>query len=385
MLLVAAACGSNGSSSGPCDVVPPDPACNLTCDPQPGAPASCPDGFYCNPDGKCYAQCTQGGDQCGDGYTCTYDGHCQPGDPGMGGGGGSNDCPRVAFMAKPTTPSILLVLDRSGSMREAFGNDVKWNSVRTALTDQTNGVVTQLEAKAYFGSLIYDTDASNPNACPRLGATSRALNNAAMIRTAMATNPASNASTPTAKSIRAATASFAAVPPPTGSPPIMVVATDGAPVKCPDENDPNKNAQAYVIEAVTAAYAAGIKVIPLSVATDNNTKAHLQQVANVGAGVQAGQPNAKLYEGNSPAELKAAFDQIIGGAVSCDLTVNASVTQEQAAAAEIKLNGRALAFGTDWILVGDRTIRIQGAACDMMKASANPMVDGTFPCGVVLE
>lgn len=387
MLLVAAACGSNGSSSGPCDVVPPDPACNLTCDPQPGAPASCPDGFYCNPDGKCYAQCTQGGDQCGDGYTCTYDGHCQPGDPGMGSGSGSNDCPRVAFMAKPTTPSILLVIDRSGSMLENFGNPAtqKWGAVKSALVDAANGVVTQLESKAYFGSLIYDTNPNDNSVCPRLTAVSRALNNAAALRTALNTNPADRTSTPTAKSIRAATASFAAVPPPAGSPPIIVVATDGAPVKCGDENDPNKNAQAYVIEAVTAAYAAGIKVIPLSVASGSQTEAHLQQVANVGAGVQAGQPNAKLYKGNSPAELKTAFDQIIGGAVSCDLTVNASVTQEQAAAAEIKLNGRALTFGTDWILVGDRTIRIQGAACDMMKASANPMVDGTFPCGVVLE
>ncbi len=384
MLLVAAACGSNGSSSGPCDVVPPDPACNLTCDPQPGAPASCPDGFYCNPDGKCYAQCSQGGDQCGDGYVCTYDGHCQPGDPGMGSGSGSgSDCPRVAFMAKPTIPSVLLVLDRSGSMRQNFGNppQVKWNAVRTALTDPTNGVVTALESKAYFGAMIYET--AN-GLCPNLITRGRALNNAAALRTALQDPPDSQSNTPTAKSIRAATASFAAVPPPAGSPPIIVVATDGEPTRCGDE-DAEKTAKAHVLEAATAAYAAGIRVIPLSVATNADTEAHLQQVANIGAGVQAGQPNAKLYKGNSPEELKAAFDQIIGGVVSCDLTVNASVTQDQAAAAEIKLNGRALVFGTDWILVGDRTIRIQGAACDMMKAAAHPMVDGTFPCGVVLE
>lgn len=381
MLLVAAACGSNGSSSGPCDVVPPDPACNLTCDPQPGAPASCPDGFYCNPDGKCYAQCTQGGDQCGDGYTCTYDGHCQPGDPGMGGGGsGSNDCPRVAFMAKPTTPSILLAIDRSGSMNEDFGTSgvKKWPAVKTALVDLTNGVVTQLESKAYFGALIYDTGGG---ACPRLTPVSRALNNAATLRTALDTPPDNNASTPTAKTILAAIASFAAVPPPAGSPPIIVVATDGEPRNCTGEGP---DAKQNTVNAAKAAYAAGIKVIPLSVGNAVGDQ-HLQDVANGGAGVQAGQPNAKFYKGNNPAELKAAFDQIIGGAVSCDLTVNASVTQEQAAAAEIKLNGRALTFGTDWILVGDRTIRIQGAACDMMKASANPMVDGTFPCGVVLE
>jgi von Willebrand factor type A domain len=379
LLLIMAACGSNGSSSGPCDVVPPDPSCNLTCDPQPGAPSSCPDGFYCNPDGKCYAQCTQTGDQCGDGYTCTYDGHCLPGEPGMGSG--SDACPRVAFTAKAVTPSILLVIDRSGSMRENFGNPPaeKWSSVRTSLVDNANGVVSQLETKAYFGAMIYDTTNQE---CPRLTSVSRSLTNAAAIRTALGTPPTADASTPTAKSILAATASFAAIPPPAGSPPIIVVATDGAPKNCAGEmNTPEQN----VVAAAKAAYAAGIRVIPLSVASGTTTENHLQDVANAGSGVQMGQPNAKLYKGNSPAELKAAFDAIIGGAVSCDLTVNASVTQEQAAGAIIRLNGRTLTFGTEWELIGDRTIRILGASCTEMKATAMPAVDGTFPCGVVLE
>ncbi len=381
LLIIAAACGSNSSGSGPCDVVPPDPACDLACDPLPGAPASCPDGFYCNPDGKCDAQCTQAGDQCGSGYVCTYDGHCQPGEPEPGDDAGM-DCPRVAFMAKPVTPSILLVIDRSGSMREGFGNPSveKWSAVRNALVDPATGVVTQLESKAYFGAMIYDTaDAT----CPRLGNTPRALNNAATIRTALMTNPSQNGSTPTAKTLAAAVASFTATPPPAGSPPIIVLATDGEPRSCNDEANP-PTPQARVVTAAAAAFAAKIKVIPLSVGNAIG-EAHLQDVANAGAGVTAGMPNAPFYKGNNPAELKTAFDNIIGGVVSCDLTVNASVSQEQAAQAVIRLNGRALLFGTDWELVGDRTIRILGASCTEMKAAAMPAVEGTFPCGVVLE
>lgn len=384
LLLFGAACGSNGAGSGPCDVVPPDPACNLTCDAQPGAPASCPEGFYCNPDGKCYAQCTQTGDQCGDGYTCTYDGHCQPGDPGMGSGSGSNDCPRVAFMAKPVIPSIILLLDRSGSMREAFGNTNKWNAVRTALTDPTTGVVSQLETKAYFSATTYEE--SGGGACPRLTSTAeRKLNNAAAIRMLVQADPVQNASTPTAKSIEAAKNSFIANPPPAGSPPIIVLATDGVPYVC---NQGQTDDRAGSVAAAKAAYESALKiqVIPLSVGNAVGDQ-HLQDVANAGAGVQAGQPNAKFYKGNNPAELKAAFDTIIGGVVSCDLTVNGDVTQDQAAGAVIRLNGRELTFGTDWTLVGNpsRTIRILGTSCDMLKAATAPTVEGTFPCGVVLE
>lgn len=381
LLLIVAACGSNGSSSGPCDVVPPDPACNLTCDPQPGAPSSCPDGFYCNPDGKCYAQCTQAGDQCGDGYTCTYDGHCLPGEPGNGSGSGSNDCPRVAFTAKAVTPSVLLLIDRSGSMQTSnLGNITRWEAVRRALVDPTNGVVTQLESKAYFGAMTYDTIGPP---CPHYITRTRSLNNAAAIREALVDNPNTGSNTPTAQSIQAAVASFVAVPPPAGSPPLIVLATDGLPNLCNDRNT-NDARRAESVAAAKASFDAGIKLIPLSVGNDVGD-AHLQEVANAGAGVQAGQANAPLYKGNNPAELKAAFDAVIGGAVSCDLTVNASVTQEQAAAAVIRLNGRTLTFGTEWELVGDRTIRILGASCTEMKSTANPAVDGTFPCGVVLE
>jgi von Willebrand factor type A domain len=378
-LLVIAACGSNGSSSGPCDVVPPDPTCSQQCDPQPGAPTTCPSGYYCNSGGTCFAQCTQGGNECGDGYTCTFDGHCRPGEPDPGTGSGSDMCPAVAFTAKPTIPSVLLLVDRSGSMREDFGGVSKWDAVRNALVDNTNGVVTTLASKAYFGAMLYDEVSGT--ACPRLATVPRALNNANAIRSALATQPDRNASTPTAKSIAAAAASFVANPPPAGSPPLIVLATDGIPYVCSQGQTDDRPGS---VAAAAAAFAGGYKVIPLSVGNGVGDQ-HLQDVANAGAGVQAGQPNAPFYKANNPAALKAAFDAIIGGVVSCDLSVNGSVTQDQAAQAVVKLNGRTLVFNSEWQLIGDRTIRILGASCDELKSSAAPVVDGTFPCGVVIE
>jgi hypothetical protein len=78
LVCAAAACGGGKHGESICDnQVPPPAACMTACDPQPGAPNTCPAGYHCTPDGMCDAQCTPNGGQCGDGYTCTSDGQCQ--------------------------------------------------------------------------------------------------------------------------------------------------------------------------------------------------------------------------------------------------------------------------------------------------------------------
>jgi hypothetical protein len=73
-----AACGTKNFPSLCKDEVPPPMACMTMCDPKPGAPDTCPAGFFCNPDGKCDAECVPGAmpNQCGDGYTCLPNGTC---------------------------------------------------------------------------------------------------------------------------------------------------------------------------------------------------------------------------------------------------------------------------------------------------------------------
>ena len=66
----------------------------------------------------------------------------------------------------------------------------------------------------------------------------RALNNASAITTllnAQSSQP-NGGNTPTDKAITAAVADFAANPPPSGTPPIILLATDGEPNSCNDGN-----------------------------------------------------------------------------------------------------------------------------------------------------
>src|SRR5678815_5732840 len=103
-------------------------------------------------------------------------------------------------------------------------------------------------------------------------------------------------------------------------------------------------------------------------------------MANAGAGVQAGQPNAPYYLANTATQLKDAFDTIIKGVISCDLSLTSSIDPAQAMTGTLVINGQTLIYGTDWILVGNNTIRILGNACTSLKTATNPMVAAQFPC-----
>jgi hypothetical protein len=358
-----------------CDDPSTAPAtCNEACDPLPGAANSCPSGWHCSPDGFCNAQCVAGSDDCGSGYTCTTDGRCvDDDDPGMNGP--DANCPAVNFTPMPATPSIHLVLDQSGSMyTNNLGNITRFQAMRNALVDPTTGVVSQLETKAYFGANLYTCDGNNfvnPG-------TPRAINNAANVRTTIdALLNQTGGNTPTAAAITAAVTSFAQTPPPAGSPPVIVLATDGLPNSCDGAGNP----EGASVAAARAAYTAGIPVYVLAI---NQNSQHFQDVANAGQGHVAGQPNITYYPTTNAADLAAAFQTIINGVISCDLSLTATIDDGQAMNGTVVVNGVTLQYGTDWILVGGNVIRVQGAECTTLRNSANPMVSAQFPCGSVI-
>lgn len=371
--LLLAACSAK-QGAGPCDKIPPDPACNIACDPLPGAANTCPDGFHCTPDGRCDAQCTPGGTECGDGYTCSPTGQCLSNNVDAAPIQDST-CASVHFTAMQTIPSISLLIDRSGSMSNPFsgGGGSKYNAVRDALVGAT-GVVTTLQDRAYFGASLYSSD----QPCPKLNSVPRQLNNKSAIQT-LITGDTPGGSTPTAPSIKAAVADFLANPPPAMSPPVIVLATDGLPNSC----NGNGDTRAESVAEAKDSFAKGVRLFILSVG-DQVSAQHLQDMANAGAGVMAGQPNAPYFQGNDPASLAMAFQQIIGGVLSCDLALSGQIDPAQAMSGTVTLNGMPLHYGTDWTVVNGTTIQLIGQACSTLKSSTNPMVDASFPCGAVI-
>jgi hypothetical protein len=381
MVVAAVGCGPKNPESL-CNSTPAPAACMTACDQTPGAPNTCPAGYHCSPDGLCDIQCTQGGGQCPTGEVCSDDGYCN-----NDGSGSATDvdanCPAVHFTPTPVIPSILLVLDRSGSMTTQFsGNMDRFQTLENALFNTTTGAITTTQAQVYFGEELFAGDQTPCTDGPpgMLNVTGysapRALNNATALSALTASKPPNDGATPTSAALDTAAAAFAATPPPAGSPPIILLATDGLPNACDNGNDNGRS-----VNSTATAYANGIKTFIIGLAGVNDT--FLQQIANAGVGQMSG--NAPYYTATNAAALATAFNTIISGAISCDLTINQMVDPASAPNAVVTLNNMNLVYGTDWTLdANGMTIHIIGNACTTLKSTPGAMVDATFPCGSVI-
>jgi hypothetical protein len=133
----------------------------------------------------------------------------------------------------------------------------------------------------------------------------------------------------------------------------------------------------------------GIRTIGLSVG-DQVGDAHLQDVANAGAGMPPATGTATFYKASNPAELSAALNQIITGILSCEFDRSGAVDLGRADEGIVEMSaatcGRAgtLTYTTDWEMVDTDTIRVLGAACDALKAGGCTM-QATFACGIIVD
>jgi hypothetical protein len=395
VLLSAAACGNNAAGghadAGPttgagCTGAGADPKCGTVC----AADVDCGGALYCTAAKKCTADCT-GTVSCGTGYTCGAHGHCNATQSGVDAGSG---CPRVSVDVAAQVPMVLLLIDQSGSMTSNFNNMTRWNAVKAALVDPTNGVVFKLQSKVKFGVTMYTSHGGTAGGtCPILTPADLAqkppvLDNAQAVATLLnASKP--DGDTPTGESIGAVVPKLVALPHDMESggdgPRVILLATDGEPDSCAIPNPSNTTQQQQTnkvaVDAAKAAYQQGIGTIILSVGS-NVGAAHLQDMANAGAGVATG---AKYYVANDPATLASSFDAIIRGVRTCIFKLSGSVETGAEKDGEVKLNGSVLAYNgaNGWRLNDPVTLELLGTACTTFKTSDQVTLEATFPCGTI--
>lgn len=362
---------------------------------------ACGPGQHCTADKTCGAVCTAEGAQCRG--TCTPTGECDgvlvptvkippPNNDGpLIEGDETTDgskCIEVVSGFEGATPSVLVLVDRSGSMDEPFdGPRDRWVTVRDSLTNPNDGIIKRLEGSVRFGLSLYT--ATNPgddqtvfDECPTLVTTPIGLNNYSAINTTYAATQlipkpggGHQGQTPTAESVKAAAATLAAYSEP--GPKAIVLATDGNPDNCMNGADHGDFSKEGSVQAVTDALASGIKTFVISVGNETSAD-HLKDLAVAGQG----RPDAEPYSALTLDQLEAAFSQILGGVRSCSFALNGKVPDFHSANGKVTVGGESLTFGDPdgWAINADGTgVEILGAACQKVL-SGSGVVNISFPC-----
>ncbi len=394
--LLANACKGSGGEShvSPCQST-------LTCGSACSTLVSCSAGQYCNSSNVCTADCTPTDGNCGAGHVCNASGRCVAGidpgiDPGIDAGDGDSGEQPDGCVEKDVTftaqiPTVVMLIDQSGSMDQQFGTGQRWNVLRDALIDVNTGIISTLQSKVRFGLALYTSEGgfgpdTPPKICPIITAVTPALNNYAAIVAKYLPNDWKG-DTPTGESVDAAVKILDGVSEP--GPKVLVLATDGEPDSCVDPNPANaagnEVARQLSVSAVQNAFSKQISTFVISVGNEVGQD-HLRAVANAGQGLAVDVDSTnRFYLANNQAELAAAFDTIVSGVRSCVFALDGVVEEDRAETGSVVLDGKALPYldKDGWLLNSPSLLELQGAACAAIKNGDHDLKI-RFPCGVIV-
>jgi hypothetical protein len=280
-------------------------------------------------------------------------------------GGTGLDCPQLEEVLVPQIPTFQLVIDQSGSMEEDFdAGSTRWEAVEETLVGP-EGVVTQLQSSIRFGASFYD----NPMlaTCPDVLTLPAQLDAADEIAALFAAE-VPGGDTPTGESVEIITGEL--LDDPWEGEKVMVLATDGEPDTCaipePMDQAQTDTVRMAAVDAVAAAYAAGIRTFVISVGPEI-AEEHLQDLANAGVGAQA---DAEFYVANDTASLIAAFNDIVSGLRPCTFALESPLPAAAAPSCDLTVNGDPFPYDDPegWVVRDDEiTLELQGAACDAIQ------------------
>ncbi len=385
-----AGCSCNGTlhaSGGPCDEE--EGARPAACDRACSASEPCPAGFYCA-GGVCTADCDPAdpGPACAAPAVCSADGHCMHRDGGGGrdGGHGGVDasCANVDVEATRVTPNVILVVDQSGSMTSSFGSGDRWNVLRDSLMSMPDGLVYAMQSQVRFGLALFSSRADQPEMCPMITWVAPGIDNYSSIDAVY--GPAEPISeTPTGDSLDAILTRWSMTPDPSTDPTIFLLATDGEPDTCEEPNP--QNGQAESIAAAQRAYDMGIRTFIISVGEGTVSASHRQDMANTGVGNGPGDPDAPYWVAGDDDGLRSALLEIIGGQLSCVVTLNGRIQDlTQACSATVMLNGSSIDCDdpNGWHVIDETHIELTGDACTTLQSGPGVTLTASFPCDVIL-
>ncbi len=319
----------------------------------------------------------------GDGTGGTSDGS------GSGSGGSTPDqtvCMDLDVTLERTIPTVVLLIDQSGSMSEGFGNGMnRLEAAYNALMDPVDGLIVELQSSFRIGMALY-TSYSRGNTCPELQDVRPEFDNYEPIDRVFSIAEPEN-DTPTGEAIESTFRMFD-IHQDQGRK-LLLLATDGEPDTCAVPNP--QNGQPEAIAATQQAFQRGIETVVLSVG-DEVGRSHLQDMANAGKGLAVGGgTNAPYFQANSPDQLKNQLKGIVQAAQGCTFRINGAVVDPGLLKfSTVTVDGQVVAYDdpNGWIYHQDRKtchgakqcIELVGAACDTIQGPGSHAVSGDFLC-----
>lgn len=286
-------------------------------------------------------------------------------------------CLSIEATFRVTIPTLIFVIDRSGSMdtnyiepRGPYRGATRWGTVLEVLVGE-GGILRGIEDRVRLGAITFTTNGSE---CPQLHGVDPALHNRDAIAALLyAEGP--QAGTPIAETM-STLATRVPVFTIDGSPPTFVLMTDGEPSSCGDTPlDP--------AEAVTECFAEGARTYVIGLGGDVG-EPYLQAMANAGAGVQPGEADAEFWPAVQASRFLVAVDALSQRIADCRASLSQPIDPERACDAVVRLAGRALPCDDPdgWAALDARTIELRGEACTTLVRDGTDSVTLEAPCDI---
>jgi len=299
----------------------------------------------------------------------------------------NGECARQDFNLSRRPAEILILLDRSGSMKEkpsgSGTSDTKWSLVVPAV----NEVVTATDATVSWGLKAFPEGegaeciaASVTSAIPVPIA---AMNAAAVTAQVTALTPEGNG-TPTGDAVKAAVTYLKGLTDP--NPKFILLATDGEP-SCAGTSGGGTSARAYAVQAVADAASAGFKTVVVGVATTKSSATQaLNDMAVAGQMPRAStDPSAtKYYLASTRDQLVQALSEITGQVSNCVFDLSSAPPDPNNIAVKVdgKKAPRDVSHSDGWDYIGSDYLQVgvYGSWCDGIKSATANSVNFVLGC-----
>lgn len=286
-------------------------------------------------------------------------------------------CVEIEATFRETTPTMVFVIDRSGSMdapyippRGGYRGATRWGAVLEVLVGE-GGILPGLQDRVRLGAITFTSDGVT---CPDMHTLAPALYNSDAIASLLRSD-GPNGGTPIAETMDAIAMQLDTLTI-DGSPPTLVLMTDGEPSGCGGTALDPSEAVAHCFDRGARTYVIGLG--------DEVGEAYLQSMANAGGGVTMGEPDAEYWPAVQAMRFVDALDTISQRVADCRATLSSPIVVARACEARVRLGAQLLTCDDPdgWSALDASTIELRGEACTRLVRDGTVRVTLQAPCDV---